>query len=451
LFSFQLKDGLGAKMRILLITNLCPPDYDGGFELSALRNAKSLRERGHQVDVVTSKFRPGFRGEKVDEEFVHRIFTLSQARDGWTTSQSFADGSGDLSFKFKKIKEQVKLRFTNILSVVGTTRVATQNEQAMEKFLEGREYDAVYVFGLHFIGTSVLRPFNRTATPVLYHHGDEWLAFYIRPNRLKKLILTLSAPFSYKREKEINLDNVYLVSEFMKRRYLEAGFQENQLGVIYRGIEIEPVSETQLETPRKPIFMMACRLAMYKGIHSVIHAAAKLDALSPQLPWEVQIAGHGTPDAQNLFENMIRECKVEHRVKLIGKLSRERTVEMMQNAMSVISPSIFDEPFGNTNIEALASGAVLIASDAGAIHEIIEHGKSGLIFERSNIDELVNHMLLVLKNETLRKSLCAHGLERVHEMFTQDRVIDQVETKLHELANIPVLRVLENDQRISLK
>jgi glycosyltransferase involved in cell wall biosynthesis len=416
-----------------------------------LRNAKSLRDRGHEVDVVTSRFRPNFRGEKVDEPWVHRIFKLSQARDAWTTSQSFADGSGDLGFRFSKLREQLKLRFTNIMSIVGGMRVADRNERAIEEFVKDRQYDAVYVFGLHFIGTSVLRGFTKRNVPILYHHGDEWLAFYIRPQFLKRIILALSAPMTYRREKEINLDNVYLVSEFMKRRYLEAGFSERQLGVIYRGIEIAPVSLENLQTPRKPVFMMACRLAMYKGIHSVIHAAAKLDRLDPDLPWEVQIAGHGTVEAQRLFDQMIRDHKVEHRVKLIGKLTRDRTVEMMQQSLSVISPSIFDEPFGNTNIEALASGAVLIASDAGAIHEIIEHGRSGLIFERSNIDELVNHMLLILKNDTLRRSLAENGLRRINEMFTQDRIIDQVEAKLSEVANVPFLKVIENDQRISLK
>ena len=46
-------------LRILLITNKCPPDFDGGYELRAFQIAAALRDRGHDVDIVTSNFRVG--------------------------------------------------------------------------------------------------------------------------------------------------------------------------------------------------------------------------------------------------------------------------------------------------------------------------------------------------------------------------------------------------------
>ena len=52
------------KLRILLVTNKCPPDFDGGYELRAFQIAQALRARGHELDVVTSRYRPTFHGEK---------------------------------------------------------------------------------------------------------------------------------------------------------------------------------------------------------------------------------------------------------------------------------------------------------------------------------------------------------------------------------------------------
>ena len=135
----------------------------------------------------------------------------------------------------------------------------------------------------------------------------------------------------------------------------------------------------------------------------------------------------------NYFTNLVEELNIEHRVKFIGKHTREATFEHMKRATAVISPSVFDEPFGNTNIEALASGTALIASRSGAIEEIIEHGKSGLIYDRNNFNELAHHMQLILENKALCLALQVEGQKRVTEMFTQKQIIDQVEAKLMEI------------------
>ncbi|MEA2552542.1 MAG: hypothetical protein QOJ65_718, partial [Fimbriimonadaceae bacterium] len=60
-------------VRIVMISNLCPPDFDGGFEMRALQIAGALRKRGHDVQFLTSRYRPTYSGEKNDPEWVHRI------------------------------------------------------------------------------------------------------------------------------------------------------------------------------------------------------------------------------------------------------------------------------------------------------------------------------------------------------------------------------------------
>ncbi|MBS1725189.1 MAG: glycosyltransferase family 4 protein [Armatimonadetes bacterium] len=423
-------------MRILVITNLCPPDYDGGFELSALRNATSLRARGHEVDIVTSEYRPSYQGDRVDPDWVHRIFKVSEAKDGWSTAEMFLGGTSDLRFKIGNIAKQIGLRLANMRVLTGMLDVAPKNEGAMDRFLAENDYDAAYVFGLHMIGTSVIRSLVKKNIPVLYHHGDEWLAFYLYPGKLKRLMLNLASPITYYRERQIDLRNVYLVSNFMKRRFMDAGFREEQLGVIYRGVEFPLREDFDRERFDPPVFLVASRLTLYKGIHFAIKAASILNKKDSKTPWQLWIAGHGDAGTMEFFRNMVTELGVEHRVQFIGKHSRESTFAHMQRATAVISPSVFDEPFGNTNIEALASGTPLIASRSGAIEEIVEHGKSGLIYERDNADELAHHMQLVLANPELRRTMQIEGMKRIREKFTQDRVIDEVEAKLSSMAGI---------------
>jgi glycosyltransferase involved in cell wall biosynthesis len=229
-----------------------------------------------------------------------------------------------------------------------------------------------------------------------------------------------------------------LVSDFMKRRFMEAGFHEDQLDVIYRGVEFPIREDFDRERYGPPVFLIASRIALYKGIHFAIRAAAAFDKRAPEKEWEMWIAGHGDSLTMEYLSKLVASLGVGHRVKFIGKHTRNATYELMQRATAVISPSVFDEPFGNTNIEALASGTVLIASRSGAIEEIIQHGKSGLLYDRYNVQELAHHMELILDNRSMRMTLQSGGQERVRAMFTQKHIMRQVEQKLMDVAAIPI-------------
>ncbi len=430
----------GDKLKILVISNLCPPEYEGGFELSALRNAESLRALGHEVDLVTSKFRKSFQGERTDRPFVSRIFQLSTAKDGWALASSFMDGSSKLDFSFGALAKQIAIRKANIGSILGMLKVAGKNEAAMRDYLSDKEYDVAYVFGLHMIGTSVIHPLMAKGIPVVYHQGDEWLAAYIRGSSLKHAILSAFAPLRYRRERRVDVSRVVTVSHFMKKRFGELGFPVNGISVIHRGFE---QATSQVETTDRyapPVFLLASRLALYKGIHIAIRAAAALDAELPDEPWEVWIAGGGDPEVVAFFEQMIITLKVSHRVKLLGKLSRDQVIQHMQRSTAFISPSVFDEPFGNTNIEAMASGAPLIASRSGAIEEIVINSESGLIYNRASDTELAAHMKLILTEPAVANRLSSRGVERVQTHFLQSEIMRQVEDTLCVAAGITLER-----------
>jgi glycosyltransferase involved in cell wall biosynthesis len=438
-------------LKILLITNLCPPDFDGGFELSAFRNANALRERGHDVHVVTTKFRSEFNGERIDPEWVHRILDLATISDGWGGTRGLSEVKAEQQLSLRALRREFFLRFSNILGLISTLKIAGRNEDRVREFMSRHQFDAVYVFGLHRIGTSVLMPATEQKIPIMLHHGDEWLAYYLKPNFLKKSILSFVNPHRYNREQQVDLTNLYLVSEYMRGVFLSRGFKPEQLKVIYRGVEDERFKQIPSVEGREPQFLLACRLALYKGVQNAIEAAAQLDKQQPDTPWTMKIAGYSTPDMYRYFEDLIAKKNIGHRVQLIGQLTREGVREQMEKSIAVICPSIFNEPFGNTNIEALAAGAVLISSDAGAIKEIISHGKSGLIFDRYSPEELAQQMRLVLENVEFRKSLAMAGAGVARMKFSQSEIIDQIENVFYDLTGQPKLTVVDNSLSATLR
>ncbi len=434
----------------MVISNLCPPDYDGGFELSAYRNALSLRARGHDVTFVTGNFRTSFQGERVDPPWVHRIFKTSEVRDGWSDAEMFIGGQSNLHFSIRDIFRQIHFRLANLRALSKMLDVAPGNEAKLDQFLAENEFDVAYVFGLHKIGTSVIRSLMKKGIPAVYHQGDEWLAYYVHPGLLKRALLNLASPVTYFRERKIDLHHVVLVSEFMKRRFADAGIRESRLEVIYRGIEL-PISEPDRERYFPPVFFIASRLTLYKGIHFAIKAAKLLRDRNPTAEWEMWIAGQGESQTMQYFYSLVEQYQLHDRVRFVGKLTRESAYDHMKRATAVISPSVFDEPFGNTNIEAMASGTPLIASRSGAIEEIIDHGKSGLIYDRAKPEELAHHMQLILANPNLRYSLAVEGVNRVREKFMQEDIMDQVEAKLADVSGMPLGTEVREPTRASLQ
>src|SRR5262249_14700910 len=76
------------------------------------------------------------------------------------------------------------------------------------------------------------------------------------------------------------------------------------------------------------------------------------------------------------------------------------------------------EPFGVVVAEALACRKAVVASAVGGIPEIIENGRSGVLVEPDHPAALVRELLVLLEDDSLRRSLGLAGYQRVCERFS---------------------------------
>jgi glycosyltransferase involved in cell wall biosynthesis len=112
------------------------------------------------------------------------------------------------------------------------------------------------------------------------------------------------------------------------------------------------------------------RLSAEKGV------ACLLDAwrLLPGAP-SLEIAGSG-PEAAALRER----ARGAPGVRFLGEVPRERVPDLLAAAAFAVAPSLCYEAFPLAVAEAMAAGRAVVASDAGAMAELVEHGASGLLF-----------------------------------------------------------------------
>ena len=96
-----------------------------------------------------------------------------------------------------------------------------------------------------------------------------------------------------------------------------------------------------------------------------------------------------------------------------GHVGRAALPAALRRAQIHVVPSRWDEPFGMTTLEGMASGLAVVASNTGGTPEVV--GEAGLLFEREDADGLAAHLGRLLADETLRAELGLRARERASE------------------------------------
>jgi glycosyltransferase involved in cell wall biosynthesis len=123
-----------------------------------------------------------------------------------------------------------------------------------------------------------------------------------------------------------------------------------------------------------------------------------------------------------------------HNVTMLGWLPRDSLHTYYAAADGLVVPSRW-EGFGLVAIEAMRAGTAVIASDRGALPELVEHGTTGYIFhlDENDLSEL-ERMLRGLEKNTLREMGRA-GVRHFEQRFTADtmnRSLLDVYAQLHQ-------------------
>ena len=121
------------------------------------------------------------------------------------------------------------------------------------------------------------------------------------------------------------------------------------------------------------------RISEEKGLHVLLNAWEGLDGIP------LKIVGSG-PIVQEL-QNLKRSRNLAN-VEFLGRLGRADTISTIKGARLVVFPSQWYETFGRVAAEAFACGVPVIATRIGAAAEIVEDGRTGLLFEPGNPGDL---------------------------------------------------------------
>jgi glycosyltransferase involved in cell wall biosynthesis len=86
------------------------------------------------------------------------------------------------------------------------------------------------------------------------------------------------------------------------------------------------------------------------------------------------------PAEQEYFDALVRPHLDRDR-EYVGEVSHGEKVELLQHARATLFPISWQEPFGLVMIESLACGTPVVATRWGAVPEVLEHGRTGMIVD----------------------------------------------------------------------
>lgn len=215
-------------------------------------------------------------------------------------------------------------------------------------------------------------------------------------------------------------DAIITISDDERRLAVEAGLPPDKLLTISNGILEAPQGAGVSRPSEGPIrLLFAGRHDRQKGLDILLAAMTKLG----DMPVELDVLGEPLgEDGRALGKGDASTARAGGRVNYIGWVPRQEVARRMAAADAFVMPSRW-EGFGLVAVEAMREGTPVIASDRGALPEIIDHGRTGLIFKLD--PEALADCLRQISRPQLR-ALGAEARSEFERRFTSHRMSEDI-------------------------
>ncbi len=160
------------------------------------------------------------------------------------------------------------------------------------------------------------------------------------------------------------------------------------------------------------------RLTEEKGIRTLLDAwHPSIDNPIKTIPLRIIGQGPLTP--------LVKAAAIENpQISYLGQLKHPEVLKEVGQARLLVFPSIWPEPFGRSMIEAFATGTPVVASNTGAMMEIVTHGVNGMLFEPGNLNDLRAQVDLLFNDARLCANASRSAREAYEKRYTPKRNLD---------------------------
>ena len=407
-------------LRILVVTNYYPPHFIGGYELGCRDIVEALKRRGHQVRVLTSTYKVN---EPQTDGEVYRWLQLGQ----WWMPNLLRDLAGVL------VKELA-------------------NQEAFRKLSREFEPDLVYMWNPVGISLSIVSEAQQAGLPVCYFVSDHWLEDWEtdpgyrmwekqrpglrRPYLWKGFLRVLDVLKLAHPPAPPDLSHVQFVSESLKRDALKKGVDVSNAEVIHWAVDTKTFHLTDKPEQQKRLLFIG-QVTRHKGVHTAVEALNFVVKNGHENATLTIVGDSALKDFQAQLRQMVSSYGLDKHVRFTGLVRREDTPPIYQEHDVLIFPSVWDEPFSITVLEAMASGLAVVGTATGGSGEILEDGVNALVFEKENAQECAACVERLFSDQQLFEQVRRRGRSTIEQKHRLEQMVDTIE---HSLKSIHRLR-----------
>lgn len=388
-------------MKILVVSNLYPPYFLGGYELGCSNVATELARRGHEVQVLT---------------------TPNHARD----AEPAGDTAGNvkvcrhLSLRQFQVKQPYEAAVNALFAFESNVSNYTNTTILLDAVRDFRP-DCVYLFNLVGIGgISLIDALNGLSFPWVLHLMDHVIAEL--QIGMKPQVLSV---FNAHSGEIYSAGRLISMSQHLLREI------ENICGYALRSechivpgwvdASVEPL-ERSYGRGGKWKFVSAGAVYEHKGMNIIIDAAKALKDAGVE-NFSIDIYGDG---AVAHYIDQSKQRNLGAQVRFLGPRSQKELIEIFQNSDIFLFPTWEREPFGFAPLEAASVGCIPVITATSGAAERLVNGVHCLKIERSSTS-LAQRMMDVCRGDLDFETLSRNAQNLVRQDLSFRHCIAAIE------------------------
>jgi glycosyltransferase involved in cell wall biosynthesis len=197
-------------------------------------------------------------------------------------------------------------------------------------------------------------------------------------------------------------------SKFVRDKFVEQGWDPKKFEVLPHFQPVKAVAERSVENA--PLLYFG-RLSPEKGVDDLLHAMQRLPSL------RLMVAGDG-PERHSL-EQLAAGLGLAN-VEFAGQIRGAELERAIAGSRFTVLPSHAYETLGKTILESYAEGRAVVATDLGSRRELVQAGKTGILYKTGNVEELVSAIQFLSSQPELADKMGQEGREQVRQKYTPE-------------------------------